>query len=204
MSVPNPLVTADNYLAFERQAEERHQFIDGQIFAMAGESLNHSTICMNIGGELRNQLKSKSCRTLSPNMKIRTGPMLGRSTKGMFSYADVTVVCGEPQFHDRFQDVLLNPTLIVEVLSPSTEAFDRGDKFYRYRTQLDSLTDFLFVATSYPMVEHYARGEAGQWLYTPVTEWDGVLELPNLGCRLALSEIYDRVVFPVEDAGDPL
>ncbi|TAN47316.1 MAG: Uma2 family endonuclease [Methylococcaceae bacterium] len=93
--------SADDYLACERLADERHQLVNGEIFAMAGESLVHSTICVNLIISLGSQLRGKPCRALSPNLKIRTGPLSARSTKGMFSYADVTVVCGEPRFHDR-------------------------------------------------------------------------------------------------------
>lgn len=197
MSLPQPqaLYSADDYLAFERQADERYQLVDGEIFAMAGESLEHSTICVNLIVGLGSQLRGKPCRVLSPNLKIRTGPMSARSTKGMFSYADVTVVCGEPRFHDRHQDVLLNPNVIIEVLSPSTEAFDRGDKFRRYRTELDSLTDYLLVSSERPLVEHYFRTDGERWLYTPAAGPTAVLELPNIGCRLALADIYERIVF---------
>ncbi len=127
--------TIEEYLRLERASEERHEYIDGQIYAMAGESLAHSRICVTLAAEIRAQLKGKPCEALSSNMKVRSGPTIKRdSVAGLFSYADLVVVCGRPRFHDEHQDVLINPTAIFEVLSPTTEAFDRGDKFLRYRT----------------------------------------------------------------------
>lgn len=195
MNVPQTKISAADYLAFERVADERHQFVDGEIFAMAGESLVHSSISANLIASLSAQLRGKPCRVLSPNMKIHSGPAEFRSTKGLFSYADASVVCGEPRFHDQHQDVLLNPTLIVEVLSPSTEAFDRGEKFARYGTYLDSFTDYLLVSTTAPRLEHFARVAANRWDYTAVEGLDKVLALPNLGCKLALAEIFAQVTF---------
>lgn len=195
MTLPQAKSTADDYLAFERGSTERHQFVDGEIFAMAGESLAHSTISTNLITSLVSQLRGKPCRVLSPNMKIRSSPAEARGTKGLFSYADVSVVCGEPRFHDAHQDVLLNPKLIVEVLSPSTEAFDRGEKFARYGAYLDSFTDYLLVSTAAPRLEHFAREAANRWVYTAVEGLDGCLELPNLGCGLELAEVFERVIF---------
>lgn len=202
MNIPKALVNAADYLTFERGADERHQFVDGEIFAMAGESLAHSTINANLIVSLGSQLRGSPCRVLSPNMKIRSGPADARSTKGLFSYADVTVVCGEPRFHDEHLDVLVNPKLIAEVLSPSTERFDRGDKFLRYSLHLDSFTDYVLVSTAAPRVEHFAREAGNRWVYTSMAGIDGVLELPNLGCRLVLAELFDRVSLAPQPAGE--
>jgi len=187
--------TIDEYLALEREAEERYQYVDGQIYAMAGESLEHSTICVNLMVILGSQLRGKPCRGLSPNMKIRSGPLQQDRRSGMFSYADASVVCGEPRFHDPHRDVLLNPTAIFEVLSPSTEAFDRGDKFLRYRSHLDTLADFVLLSTDKPWVEHFQRQAGGLWLYASLEGLDAVLDLPAIACRLPLAEIYERVEF---------
>jgi len=195
MNAPQAKTTAADYLDFERRSTERHQFVDGEIFAMAGESLEHSTISANIIISLGLQLRGKPCRVLSPNMKIRSGPVEGRGMKGLFSYADASVVCGEPRFHDSHKDVLLNPKLIVEVLSPSTEAFDRGDKFLRYSTFLDSFTDYLLVSTVEPRLEHFLKETANQWLYTCISGMDGNLPLLELGCQLELTEVFDGVKF---------
>jgi len=198
---PQPTYTVEEYLTLERQAEERHEYLDGQIYAMAGESLEHSVICINIAAELRNQLKGKPCSTLSPNMKIYSGPPIKeqRTTKGMFSYADVTVVCGEPLFHNEHRDVLLNPTVIIEVLSPTTEAFDRGEKFLRYRTHIETMTEYVLVSQSRPLIEHFLRQAGGQWLYSSAGEQEDSLYLASIECRLQLSEVYDRITFSPEE-----
>ncbi len=121
------LSTPEDYLTFERESDTRHEFLDGEIYAMAGESLPHSRICVNLSGEVRQQLKGKRCEALSSNMKVRT------SSASLFAYPDLTIVCGEPLFHDRKKDVLTNPKVIFEVLSPSTAEYDRTMKFQRYR-----------------------------------------------------------------------
>lgn len=199
-----PSYTAEEYLVQERQAKERYQYVDGQIYAMAGESLEHSTICCNLTALLVLQLRGKSCRTLSPNMKIRSGSMQQDQRSGMFSYADATVVCGEPRFHDQHRDVLLNPTAIFEVLSPSTEAFDRGEKFLRYRTQLETLSDYVLLSTDKPLIEHFQRQPGGQWLYSGVEGLDVSISLSSIACLLQLKEIYERVEFgPVKYEEQP-
>ena len=185
--------TPEEYLAMERQAMERSQYIDGQIFAMAGESLEHSTLCCNLTSLLVVQLKGKNCRAVSANMKIQSGAMRQGQHSGMFSYADASVVCGEPRFNDQHRDVLLNPTVIFEVLSPSTEAFDRGDKFLRYRTYLETLSDYLLLSADKPLVERFQRQAGGLWLYAGIEGLQANLELPSIGCRMPLAEIYDRV-----------
>jgi Uma2 family endonuclease len=194
-----PFHTIDEYLALERQSEERHQYVDGQIYAMAGESPEHSTICCNITAILVPQLRGRGCRTFSPNMKIRSGPLQRDSRRGFFSYADLSVVCGEPRFHDEHRDVLLNATLLIEVLSPSTEAFDRGEKFQRYRAHLESLCDYVFISSDKPLAEHFRRQPGGSWLYCAVEGLDGRLGLPSVGAGLALGEVYEGVKFPDQD-----
>jgi Uma2 family endonuclease len=195
MNAPHTKTTVAGCLALERVSAQRHQFVDGELVAMAGESLAHSTVDANIIISLGAQLRGKACRVLSPNMKIRSGPAESQGTKGLFSYADASVVCGEPLFHDKHQDVLLNPKLIVEVLSPSTEAFDRGEKFARYAAYLESFTDYLLASTATPRLEHFSREAANRWVYTSVEGLGGALHLPNVGCRLELAEVFERVIF---------
>ena len=122
----HPVFSDKDYLDFERFAQERHEFLDGSVYAMAGESPNHSTICFNLNGLIHNQLRGKKCRGFSPNMKIAT------NDAGLFSYPDLAIVCGKPALLDEKGDVLTNPTVIFEVLSPSTEKYDRGEKSLRY------------------------------------------------------------------------
>jgi Uma2 family endonuclease len=140
------------YLALERESEERHEYLDGYVYAMAGESPEHSDICANLAGILYLQLRGTPCRVWSKDTKVRSGPepRSRRAMKGLFSYPDLVVVCGAPQFHDTYRDVLLNPTVIIEVLSSSAEIFDRGEKFWRYRTWLPALTNYLLVSQALP------------------------------------------------------
>ena len=196
LPLTTPLLNFDDYLAYERQEEARHEYFDGLIYAMAGESLEHSTICFNLATILGSQLRGKPCRGLSPNMKVLSGEYSPGQTHGLFSYPDATVVCGEPKFHDGRRDVLVNPTLMVEVLSPGTELFDRGEKFQRYRKHLDSLQEFLLVSSLCPLVELYQRQPNGFWLYSAVADLDARMALPSIACHLPLSELYDRVDFP--------
>lgn len=193
----------EEYLALERQSEQRHQYVDGQIDAMAGESLEHSVICCNLAAVLVVQLRGKNCQALSPNMKIRSGPAQQERRSGMFSYADASVVCGEPRFHDRHRDVLLNPRVIFEVLSPSTEAFDRGEKFLRHRAHLDTLDDYILLSANKPLAEHFQRQASGLGLYGGIEGLGGSLELSSIHCRLPLGEIYERVTFGLDDAAPP-
>jgi len=198
-----PYYTVEQYLDLERSGEERHEYLDGSIYAMAGESLQHSRICTNLARVVSTQLIGRSCEALSPNMKVRSGATIKQKRRQsvMFSYADLVVVCGEPRFHDKNRDVLLNPSVIVEVLSPSTEAFDRGEKFLRYRTWIDTLTDYVMVSQTMPLIEHYSRREDG-WLLTAASELTGTILIPSIDCQLRLSEVYDRVEFPPVDEGE--
>jgi Uma2 family endonuclease len=190
--------TEEEYLAIERESEERHEYIDGRIYAMAGESEEHGEISSNIFGHLFARLSGKPCRARHENTKVRSGPEpkpLQRS-RGFYSYPDVLVVCGERRFHDKFRDVLINPNVIIEVLSESTEPFDRGEKFIRYRTWLPALTDYILVAQDKPMIEHYRRQPNGEWTLATVSGLDASLTIASIGCELKLSEVYDAVNFP--------
>lgn len=200
MSLPRTLshFSPEEYLAFERGTDARHEYLDGHVYAMAGESIEHSRICVNVAGELRSRLKGSPCEVLSPNMKVVTSP------SGLFSYPDVVVICGEPRFYDERRDILTNPTVVFEVLSPSTEAYDRGEKFLRYRTQVATLLEYVLVSQHRPLVEHYVRQTDGSWSYSSAGDLSEAIDLPSIDCRLPLSEIYDRIVFPAGagDAGD--
>ncbi|MDQ3252368.1 MAG: Uma2 family endonuclease [Acidobacteriota bacterium] len=193
--------TVDEYLAQERESEERHEYLDGQIYAMAGESPEHGAICINIGGQLYNQLRGRPCQTFSKDMKVRSGPIpkMRHMTRGLYSYPDLLVACGELKFHDRHRDVLLNPAVIVEVLSPTTEAFDRGEKWTRYQTWLPELTDYLLVSQSKPQIEHYHRQASGEWLYSLVNELEKRVHLNLIKCSLQLADVYDRITFPIDE-----
>jgi len=191
------LYTVDEYLMLERAAEERHEYLDGFVYAMAGERIEHGDVCTNLTRTISTQLLDKPRRTLSKDMRVRSGPspQPGQSKKGLYSYPDVVVVCGEPQFHDSYRDVLINPNLIIEVLSDSTEAFDRGEKFLRYRTWLPSLTDYLLVSQTKPLIEHYQRQDDNRWSMTSVEGLEGELYLESIDCRMRLKEVYERITF---------
>lgn len=141
----------------------------------------------------------------SKDMKVRSGPApkLGQTTKGLYSYPGLLVVCGELKFHDEHRDVLLNPSVIVEVLPPATEAFDRGEKWARYQTWLPELTDYLLVSQTKPRIDHFRRRAGGEWVYSLVNGLEDSLRLDSVGCVLRLTDVYDRIVFPVEEPGRP-
>jgi Uma2 family endonuclease len=196
---PESFYTEDEYLALERASQERREYLDGQIYLMAGESVAHGTICTNLTAEIAVQLKGTPCRAFSKDTKVRSGPIPKSrySAEALYSFPDLVVVCGAPQFLDEHRDVLVNPRVIIEVLSPSTEAFDRGEKFLRYREHLDSLTDYVVVAQSTPMVEHFTRQSNGEWVIAAtVRDISETVVLDSIGCTLRLSEVYDRIVFP--------
>jgi len=194
--------TEDQYLSIEREADERHEYLDGQIYAMAGESPEHGAICTNLTREVSAQLKGTRCQAFAKDMRVRSGPLPRRSysQKGLYSYPDLLVVCGELQFLDENRDVIINPKVIIEVASPSTGAFDRGEKFRRYRTHNSSLTDYLIVAQDRPFIEHFARQENGLWLIAAsVIELTDSIHIASINCTLRLAEVYDRVEFPEEE-----
>jgi Uma2 family endonuclease len=191
------LYTVEQYLEMERASKERREYIDGYVYKMAGESTEHSTINANVIAILVAQLRGKPRRAFSPNMKIRSGPFFKeqKTNKGMFSYAGVSVVCGEPQFHDKFQDVLINPTVIIEILSKSTEGFDRDEKFRRYLTHIPFLQDYVLVHQTMPWIQVYSRHPDG-WLMTDAVGLEGAIRIPSIDCHLSMSEVYDRVELP--------
>jgi Uma2 family endonuclease len=199
---PQPVFTVDEYLALERAAEERHEFLDGRIYAMAGESGEHGDISVNLVVTLGNQLKGTPCRARVKDTKVRSGPVPQprQSAGGMFSYPDVVVICGEPEYHDAYTDVILNPAVIAEVLSPATEAFDRGEKFARYQTWNPTLQDYLLVSQDRPQIEHYTRQADGSWSYQRYAGLETNVTIASIHCILRLADVYDRVAFPDEGA----
>ena len=179
-----PAISAEQYLQLERVSEMRHEFLDGVMYAMAGESRDHSRICFNLATIIGAQIRGKACEGFSPNMKVRAG--IG----GLYAYPDLMIVCGEAKFHDEQGDVLLNPTVIFEVLSSSTEKYDRGEKFRRYRTQVESLKDYVLVSQDQMRVEHHHRETDGAWSQVEMNGADGMLVLDSIECTVPLAEIY--------------
>jgi len=181
-------VTPEEYLAAERLSETRSEYIDGGVYPMPGASLNHVQIAINVTTELNIQLRPSPCRVLGMDLKVR----MPDSRK--FFYPDVVVVCDEPQFHDDRKDVILNPILVIEVLSKSTEAFDRGTKFRAYQT-VGSLKEYLLVSQDKPLIEQYIRDNGEEWRYKAAEGLEGSLALPSLNCTLNLAAVYDKVDF---------
>lgn len=206
MAVPQAQLqfTVEEYLANERAAEERHEYLDGLVYAMAGESQEHGIISQNLSGQLYLQLRGKPCQTFIKDTKVRCGadPQIFRSTKGLFAYPDLVIVCGERHYHDQYRDVLLNPTVIIEILSETTKDYDRGEKFERYRTWLPSLAEYVVVHQTQPRIEHHQRQATGQWLLTTIDGLESVLHLPTLACSLTLQDIYENLEFPPPPESD--
>jgi Uma2 family endonuclease len=184
----DPIVqlSPSDYLAFERAAEIRHELVNGQIYAMSGASRPHNLITTNLTGELRAMLKGRPCEVYSSDMRVKV------DETGLYTYPDVVVACGEPHFEDEVLDTLTNPVLVVEVLSPSSEGYDRGAKFEHYR-RLPSLAGYLLVAQTKPHVELFRRLPEGGWRLSEASGLEATIELPDLAVTLALAEVYDKV-----------
>jgi len=188
-TVPKHFITPEEYLYREKDAEFRSEYFRGEMFAMAGASANHNLIVLNTGASLREQLKKKPCRVYPSDLKLRI------ETTGLYTYPDLSVVCGEPQLETNGGDVLLNPMVLVEILSDSTEAYDRGKKFEHYRTIL-SLKHYVLIAQDRHSIDCFSRQPDGCWVLTSCQELDGKVELEAIDSHLAASEVYDKVVFP--------
>ena len=193
-TVPKPYVTPEEYLHRERKAEFRSEYFRGETFAMAGASANHNLIVLNAGASLREQLKKKPCRVYPSDLKLRI------EATGLYTYPDLSVVCGDPQLESDAVDVLLNPVVLVEVLSDSTEAYDRGKKFEHYRT-IPSLMHYVVIAQDRHSIDCFTRSPEGDWRLTSCQGLDGKVELASIESQLAATEVYDKVVF-TEQATD--
>lgn len=190
MTVPSkPHLTPQQYLAIERAAETRSEYLNGEMVAMTGGNRDHSLILGNLLWELGSQLRDRPCEVYSIGLRVHV------AQTGLYTYPDVIVVCGEPQLEDEQADTLLNPTVIVEVLSPKTESYDRGRKFQHYRT-LGSLAEYLLVSQTQPRIERFLRQADGLWLFGDAAGLEAALTLPSIGCELKLAEVYAKVRFP--------
>jgi len=193
-------LTPQEYLAIDEASEIRHEFLDGEIFAMSGATFWHTLIKDNLSQVLRNKLAAKDandCYVLTSDQRVKV------SATGLYTYPDILICCGEPVFDEGIRNTLVNPRVLIEVLSESTERYDRGAKFGHYR-QLASVQEYLLVAQDRPSVERYVREpaagdsppEADRWVLTAVTDAAGSLPLESVGVEVTLADIYDRVVFP--------
>jgi Uma2 family endonuclease len=182
-------VTPEQYLAQERLAECKSEYFQGEVFAMSGASPRHVWIAVNVSAEFRQQLKGKLCRVSASDLRLRV------TSAGLYTYPDVMVVCGEPQYAEDPKDTVLNPVLIVEVLSESTRNYDRGRKFQYYR-ELPSLIEYLTIEQDQPRVEHWTRQSGDHWDFVEYRDLAQSIQLTSIDCVLPLAEIYDKIEFP--------
>lgn len=178
-------ISEEAYLEAERKSETKNEFVNGMIVAMAGTTYVHNLIVSNLSVALNIGLRGR-CRAVTSDQRVHV------PATGLYTYPDVVVVCGAPEFHPKDRMTLLNPRMLVEVLSPSTEAYDRGAKFRHY-AYIDSLMDYVMVSQETKRVEHYRRLDTGQWLLTAYEGAEAVLVMEDLGLYIPLSEIYEGV-----------
>jgi len=188
-TVPKHFITPEEYLSREKDAEFRSEYFRGEMFAMAGASANHNLIVGNCVQTLGQQLKKKPCRVYPSDLKLRI------ETTGLYTYPDLSVVCGEPQLESDGGDVLLNPIVLVEVLSDSTEGYDRGKKFEHYRT-IPSLKHYVLIAQDRHSIDCFSRQPDGSWVLNSCQAVDEKVELAAIDSQLVVEEVYDKVVFP--------
>ncbi|MGO9467182.1 MAG: Uma2 family endonuclease, partial [Isosphaeraceae bacterium] len=188
-TVAKTYLTAEEYLARERLANFRSEFYRGEMFAMAGASWEHTLIKDNLARLAGNQLEGGPCRVLTSDLRVKI------SATGLYTYPDIVVVCDEPQFEDNQFDTLLNPRVVVEVLSDSTEKYDRGTKFAHYR-QLPSVQEYVMVAQDRPLVERYVRQDDNTWLLSVFSDLAQTFAFGSIDVQVALADIYRRVAFP--------
>ena len=178
--------TPDEYLAIERQAEYKSEYLNGEIFAMTGASRRHNLVAANVLAALHAQLRKRPCEVYPSDMRVKV------SATGLYTYPDVVIVCGEPLFDDKRNDTLINLTALVEVLPKSTASYDRGEKFEQYR-KLSSLADYLVIAQNKYHVEHYTRQPDNQWLLSETDDVRQTIRIASIECNLALVDIYDKI-----------
>jgi len=180
-------ISPEEYLEIERRAETKSEYLDGEMFAMTGVTRKHSLVTTNLVRELSQRLIDRPCEVHSSDLRVYI------PATGLYTYPDLAIVCGEPRFEeDQEIDTLLNPTLIIEVLSPSTEAYDRGKKFEHYDT-IESLAEYVLVSQATPRVGQFVRQEGGHWLFPATSGLDSKVALPSIGCELALAAVYHKV-----------
>jgi Uma2 family endonuclease len=188
-------ISVSEYLQQEELAETKSEYFNGEVFAMAGGTAEHSQICLNLAYILMGQLENSKCRIHNSDLRVKV------PATGLYTYPDLSVVCAEPDFEGSGRTTLLNPVVIIEVLSPSTEAYDRGDKFAHYQ-RLDSLQEYVLVASDKRRIERYSRLDKGnEWLLTICSDPSGSIELPAVPCTLPLERVYHRIELPSSTTG---
>ena len=184
-------LTSEEYLAKERKAEYKSEYFNGEIYAMAGANRKHNKIVGNLTGLVWQHLKGKDCEFYPNDMRVFV------PKTGLYTYPDLVVVCGEPKFQDKVFDTLLNPTLLVEVISESTESYDRGKKFQHYRS-IESLQEYVLVLQDEAGIEKYIKQDGGFWVLSEAFGLDAKIKLDSIDCEIALSEVFDKVNFSDE------
>jgi Uma2 family endonuclease len=187
---PKTSLTPEQYLEIERKAEFKSEYYQGEMYAMSGARMDHNRLVVNMVAQIHAQLRGRPCEVCSNDLRVRVG------ADELYTYPDIVVTC-DPRFLDAEYDTLLNPVVIIEVLSPSTEAYDRGKKFGLYRT-LDTLREYVVVSSDRVQVERFTRQDSGQWLLTAVNRLEDSIELESIGCKLSLKEAYEHVEFSAE------
>jgi len=181
-----PTLDPASYLQQEREATEKSEYLNGQVYAMAGASREHNQLVFNLAGLLHGPLRGSPCSAYVNDMRVRS-----RTSEAYF-YPDLTVVCNDAEFEDDEMNTLLNPVLIIEVLSPLTEGYDRGAKFAHYR-QIESLREYVLIAQDRFSIERYIRSEDGQWILSEASTPESMVELTTIGCHLQVDEVYEKV-----------
>jgi Uma2 family endonuclease len=190
-TLPKTFVTPEEYLELERKAEYKSEYCNGEIFAMSGASRKHDVIAMQLHMLVAQHLRGKKCRSHTSDMRVLV------ASSGLYTYPDLSATCDEPQYADAHVDTLLNPTLVVEIVSPSTEGYDRGKKASLYRA-MPSLKELLLIAQEEYAVQLYRRQEDGRWIVLDAAGLDAAVELTSIGCTLQLGELYENVITPAE------
>ena len=195
-ALPRKYLTQEEYLAIERAAQWKSEYYQGEMFAMAGTSRNHARIAFNAVASLGSQLIGKGCEGYVSDMRVHV------EGSGLYTYPDIAIVCGNPEFQDGAFDTLLNPVVIVEILSPSTESYDRGKKFQMYR-QLPSLREYILIAQDRPFVDQFIRDDEDRWFVLMTQGLESVLTLQSCGVSIPMSALYENVEFanPSEQEG---
>jgi Uma2 family endonuclease len=187
-AVPKRKMTHQEYLAFERKAETKHEFFQGELFDMAGATFEHTEIKDNLARELGNQFKGSPCKALTSDLRVKV------DATGLYTYPDIVILCGKGEFEDEEFDILLNPTAIVEVLSESSEKYDRGKKFQHYK-RIPSVREYVLVAQDEMLIDRYVRQSDQDWLLTTFTSPDAVFSFATIPGAVSFAEIYRGVEF---------
>jgi Uma2 family endonuclease len=185
---PKPYITEEQYFEIEESSDERHEYLRGEMFPMEASSLPHATITPNLIMTLGGQLKGSSCRVYTNTLRVAVSPT------GLYTYPDIVVICGKPELSvkDKHKGTVTNPKVIVEILSPTTQTYDRGDKFRHYRS-IPSFCEYLLVAQDQIQAEHHVKQPDGAWLLREINGPDAIISLDSIGVRFNLSEAYDGV-----------